>query len=83
MAENSNANDNDANSSHYPLHRERSELSITSPSILSLGDVSKRINKLQLELAARTRELGDVKAKYDRVLVDMSDAARETAQLRA
>lgn len=78
---NNNTHVDDASSSHRPLHSERSKPSTTSPSVLSLGEVLERIHELQLELATRTSELGDVSAKYDEALVKTAHTARETAQL--
>lgn len=67
----------------YCIYLARSELLVTSlPPPLS-GDVSERINALQSKLAAHTRELGDVKANYDRALVEAALGAREIAELRA
>ena len=43
------------------------------------GDVSEFFFELQLELAERTRKLGNVWAKYDRTLVEGAHAAREIA----
>lgn len=61
----------------------RSEPSITSPLALPLGEVTERINALQSELAACTRELGVVRANYDRALIEAAHSANEIDELRA
>ena len=50
---------------------------------LLLSEVYEKIHELRLELSARTLQLGNVQAKYDRSLVEGAHAAREIAQLRA
>lgn len=69
-----------------PLHRiyrERSEPSFTSPPAPSSGEVSERIDALQSELVAYTCELGDMRAKYNRALIEVAHAVREIAELQA
>lgn len=64
----------------YPA---RSKPSVTSPPPPPSGEILERINALQSELAARTCELRDVRANYDRAFIKASHAAREIAKLQA
>lgn len=64
----------------YPA---RSEPSVTSHLPPPPRDVTERINALQFELAACTRELGDVRPNYDRTFVEAAQAAREIDELQA
>lgn len=73
---------NDAGSSNnVPLHGGVGPS--TPPPMPYMGEVSKRIYQLQLQLADRTLQLGRVTAKYDRLLVQEANSIKEVAQLRA
>ena len=64
--------DSDEESVNYPLGGSAPPL----PSIsLTLGEVSDKIQELRLELSARTLQLGNVQAKYNRALAEGAHAA--------
>lgn len=65
---------NNANSSHRPLRRERMNLLLLPFRSSHLERSLKKI-EMQLELATRTRELWGVRAKYDRALVEVAHVA--------
>lgn len=66
----------------HHVYSARSEPSIASLLVPPSGEVTERINELQSELATHTYELGDVRANYDRALVELAHAAREIDELR-
>lgn len=61
----------------------RSEPSISSPSAPPSGEVTKRINALQSELATRTLEFEDVRANYEQAFFEAVYASRDIDELRA
>lgn len=64
----------------YPAKAKPSVTSLVPPPPAS---ITNRINTLELELAARNRELGTMRANYDRALVEATHAANEVDEMWA
>ena len=73
--------EDEAHSAALPRHVDGGPQFIP-PLSISLDEVSAKLYELQMELSLRTLDLANVRAKYDRAMVEGARQAAEIAQLR-
>lgn len=67
---------------NVPIHRGVGH-SNPLPPLPPIGEISERVHFLQMEFADCTLQLGRVKVKHNRLLVQKAHYVKEIAQLRA